>query len=72
MAGKEPRPPTTTERMDAYQQAGQQAAQRREGLVDALRSGNQQQIDRAALRSGQILWPSNRPISESCRKLKPG
>ena len=49
LAGKETRPPTTTERMDAYQQAQQQAAQTNRGLSDALRSGNQEQINRAAM-----------------------
>lgn len=49
LAGKEPRPPTYTERVEAYQQASQRAAETNEGLVEALRSGNQQQIDRAAL-----------------------
>ena len=87
LAGKEPRPPTYTERVEAYQQASQRATQTNEGLVDALRSGNQEQINRAALQQRadplavkqanirempEIKNRMNEPVANIQRSMEPG
>jgi len=87
LAGKEPRPPTTAERMGAYQQAQQQASQRREGMVDSLRSGYPDQVKYSALQvredplavkqanikeTPEIKTRMNEPLAHVQSNMEPG